>query len=213
MASESAAETFSSVYRDNHWGRRWGKKFCSGQGSYEEPIVGPYVQSVRGFLSEFSQPPRIVDLGCGDFHVGSRIREACAHYVACDVVPELIEHNRKAFARLQVEFACLNIVDDPLPRGEVVFIRQVLQHLANAQIACVLPKLAQYRFVVITEHLPGDPAFSPNRDHQFGSGTRVTRNSGVVLTAPPFNFKATSERLLCSVQYGKDVIKTIAYGV
>jgi SAM-dependent methyltransferase len=212
-AGKSAAEIFSTVYRDNLWGRRRGQKFCSGPGSYDEAVVGPYVKSVREFLAGLPRPPRVVDLGCGDFQVGRQLRDACSDYIACDVVPDLIQHNRKSFARLQVDFRCLNIIDDELPEGEVVFLRQVLQHLSNEQIARVLPKLRRYRFAVITEHLPGDAAFAPNLDHQFGSGIRVTRNSGVVLTAPPFNFKVASETHLLSVGSGAGVITSISYGL
>lgn len=204
---------FSRVYRDNHWGRRWGRKFFSGPGSHDPQLIEPYTQSVQDFLREFPRPPDVVDLGCGDFHIGSQLRNQCGRYVACDVVPELIRHNAAAFARRQVEFVCLNIIDDPLPAGEVVFIRQVLQHLSNAQIGRVLPKLRQYRFLVITEHLPAAEAFTANLDHQFGSGIRVTHDSGVVLTAPPFNLEVASERELCRVQLGGGAIKTIAYGL
>jgi hypothetical protein len=89
----------------------------------------------------------------------------------------------------------------------------VLQHLSNAQITRVLSKLRQYCFLVVTEHLPADAAFVPNLDHPFGSGIRVSRGSGVVLTAPPFDLNAPSQRELCRVQHGGSVIKTIAYGL
>jgi hypothetical protein len=212
-ADKSAGEIFTTIYRNNHWGRRWRQKFCSGPGSYEEAVVVPYVESVREFLTGLPRAPHVVDLGCGDFRVGRRLREVCSDYVACDVVPDLIQHNRKAFARLRVDFRCLNIIEDELPAGEVVFLRQVLQHLSNEQIARVLPKLSRYRFAIITEHLPGDPAFVPNLDHRCGSGIRVTRNSGVVLTAPPFNFKVASQRHLRSVRSGAGVITSISYGL
>lgn len=210
-ASEGPAEVFSRVYRNSHWGRSWGRKFFSGPGSHDPEVVDPYIRSVRDFLAEFPRPPDVVDLGCGDFHLGSQLRNLCGKYVACDVVPELVRHNARAFAQLQVEFACLDIVEDALPGGEVVFLRQVLQHLSNQQIAKVLAKLQQYRFLVLTEHLPADPGFEPNLDHDFGSGIRVTRNSGVVLTAPPFNLRIAMERQLCGVQYGGGLIKTLAY--
>jgi hypothetical protein len=213
LAGESAADVFSRVYRNNHWGRRWGRKFFSGPGSHDQQVIEPYVRAVTDFLAQMPGRPKVVDLGCGDFQVGSRLRPVCGDYVACDVVPELIGHNRKAFARLQVEFVCLNIIEDALPEGEVAFLRQVLQHLSNAQIASVVPKLARYDFVVVTEHLPVSPEFQPNLDHQFGSGIRVTRNSGVVLTAPPFNLKVATARRLCSVPHGGGVIETVVYGM
>jgi len=210
-ADDDPATIFSRVYQENHWGRRWGRKFFSGPGSHDARVIDPYIQSLKQFLGEFPQLPDVVDLGCGDFHVGRRIRSSCQRYVACDVVPELIRHNATAFARQRVEFLCINIIDDPLPAGEVAFVRQVLQHLTNSQIAQVIPKLQQYRCLVITEHLPSDPDFIPNLDHRYGSGIRVTRGSGVVLTAPPFNLKACRELELCRIQCTDGVIRTNAY--
>jgi len=38
----------------------------------------------------------------------------------------------------------LNAVADSLPPGDVVILKQVLQHLRNADIAAIVEKLAQY---------------------------------------------------------------------
>lgn len=210
FASAPAAEVFETVYRDRIWGGESSDGFCSGEGSSDPRIVTPYVAAVSAFLKSLPVRPRAVDLGCGDFNVGSQLREHCAEYVACDIVASLIERNRERFADRNVEFRAVDIARDPLPPGDVVFIRQVLQHMSNAQIAAVVPKLAQYRWAVITEHLPDDPGFVPNLDKLPGPGIRVPHGSGVVLTAPPFNFRA-SERELCLVQWSIGRIRTLVY--
>lgn len=131
------------------------------------------------------------------------------------MVPALIERNKKKFAAAQVDFRCLNIIDDDLPPGDIVFLRQVLQHLSNAQIARVVPKLSRYKFLILTEHLPATPSFPPNRDKPTGGGTRLPQNSGVVLTAPPFLLKPKSESILCttpeSIANSPGLITTILY--
>jgi hypothetical protein len=48
-----------------------------------------------------------------------------------------------------------------LPDGDIVFLRQVLQHLNNSQISRVVQKLYRYKFLVLTEHVPANPAFTP----------------------------------------------------
>jgi hypothetical protein len=205
----STAEVFSSVYRHNRWGRNGGQRFFSGPGSHDPDIVEPYVAAVCTFLDGFAMPPQVTDLGCGDFNVGSRIRSRCGAYTACDIVPELIRHNTQRFAALNVDFRCVNIIDDAPPPGEVAFLRQVLQHLSNAQISRVVPKLTGYRHLVLTEHLPDAEEFTPNLDHEAGSGIRVARGSGVVLTAPPFNFAPRAQQELCRVRkYGGWVVTT-----
>ena len=93
----------------------------------------------------------------------------------------------------------------------MVLIRQVLQHLSNAQVAKILPKLTQYRFAVITEHLPGFGGFKPNIDKETGADHRVSFGSGLVLTDPPFNLTAKSSKILCEVEEFGGIIRTIAF--
>jgi SAM-dependent methyltransferase len=192
-------QIFSALYQEKRWEVESPDDFSSGSGSRVDTVVFPYVNAVRKFLASQPTPPSVVDLGCGDFQVGAQLRPYCARYIACDVVPALIERNKKKFAAAQVEFRCLNIIDDDLPPGDIVFLRQVLQHLNNAQIARIVPKLSRYKFLILTEHLPAAPNFSPNRDKPAGGGTRLPQKSGVVLTAPPFLLKPKSESILCTI--------------
>src|SRR5271165_51784 len=156
------AEVFGAIYRKKMWGRTGKSDYCSGQGSHYQYIVGPYVESVRRFLSEFANAPNVVDLGCGDFNVGSQLRDCCAQFVATDVVPELIGRNARVFAHLKVRFSCVDIITDELPTGDVAFLRQVAQHLNNAQISEIISKLYRYPWVVVSEHLPSVDGFAAN---------------------------------------------------
>jgi len=192
-------EIFSAIYRERRWEAESNDDFSSGSGSRIETVISSYVDAVGNFLAAQPAPPSVVDLGCGDFHVGQQLRPYCGRYIACDVVPALIERNKNKFAAAQVDFRCLNIIDDELPSGDIVFLRQVLQHLSNAQIARVAPKLSRHKFLILTEHLPATPNFPPNRDKPTGSGTRLPQNSGVVLTAPPFLLRAKSASILCAI--------------
>lgn len=209
-----AQQIFSRIYESGAWGRSGDRAqpFFSGSGSHDEAIVAPYVEAVRAFLATFERKPDVVDLGCGDFSVGARLRPCCGAYTACDIVPQLIEFNRTRFAALDVDFRTVDLIADPLPAGDVVFVRQVLQHLSNAQIAQAIPKIrAAYRFLVLTEHLPGLPDFVPNLDKQPGIGVRTGAGSGVVLTRPPFDLAPVDERVLCEVTEFGGVIRTTLY--
>ena len=147
----------------------------------------------------------MVDLGCGDFNVGSKYQEFCGNYVACDVVPSLIDFNKEKYKTSNVDFRVLDLAEDDLPKADVVFIRQVLQHLSNRHIQNAIPKIASsYKFLVLTEHLPDSNTFIPNRDKPAGPGVRPALNSGLVLTKPPFNLKVKSERVLCEVPEDSD---------
>jgi len=212
FARMAPSEVFTHVYSKRMWGTGPDERdYCSGEGSRNEAMVGPYVAAVREFLAGFSAKPDVVDLGCGDFHVGKQLRDACGSYTACDVVADLIERNERTYRSLDVDFRTVDVVSDELPRGQVAFLRQVLQHLSNAQIALIVPKLYQYRWLVLTEHLPEALSFQPNRDKPIGPGVRVRDGSGVVLTASPFHLKSNGRTSLCSVQGAPGVIVTMAY--
>ena len=129
----------------------------------------------------------------------------------CVWKPELQAHNRGHFKFSNVDFLCLNIVEDDLPDGDVIFLRQVLQHLSNQHIQKVLDKCRKYSFWVVTEHLPADKNFKPNADINAGCGIRLLFNSGVDLMKPPFNVDAPIVRVLCEVPADNGVIRTTLF--
>jgi hypothetical protein len=210
-AGASNEQIFSSIYHSDYWGNAPDADFTSGGGSQEARIVEPYVAAIQEFLTTFAEPPDAVDLGCGDFGVGRRIRPRCAGYVACDVVPDVVARNRLLHAALEVDFRQLDMAAAPLPTGRVVFIRQVLQHLANADIARVVAKLPQFEYVVITEHLPADPGFVPNLDMPTGPHIRLGLGSGIDVAQPPFDLAFVEKSVICTVELGEAIIRTTAY--
>lgn len=180
-AGASNRDIFSAVYANSDWGTTDGGGLSSGDGSRRPQLADPYVAVVSGFLRSLPQPVTVVDLGCGDFSVGARIRLCAAEYIACDVVPSLIEADRASLDNLDVDFRCIDIAQDPLPDGNVAIVRQVLQHLCNADIVRVARKLEAYPHVVVTEHISPRRVRTESR-HAVGSaraaGRRLRGRSG-----------------------------------
>lgn len=195
-------DAMAQVYEMNLWGRG-ESDFYSGEGSHCAEIVDPYVAVLKSFLSTFKISPVVCDLGCGDFNVGNQLTKYTSKYIAVDIVPDLIAHNKKKFKKENLEFYCLDIATDDLPMADCAIVRQVLQHLSNAEVKRVVSKLADYKYVVLTEHVPeGD--FVPNVDIISGQGTRLKKQSGIDLLAPPFNFNVKEEKELLSIVSGND---------
>jgi hypothetical protein len=186
----SVQDAFAEIYKSQSWGKREGAVYCSGEGSSREDLIGPYCAEVENFIHSH-QIQELVDLGCGDFNVGLRLRGHVRKYTGVDIVPDLIDYNRKKFGDSEVKFECLNIIDDDLPKADLCLVRQVLQHLSNAQIERILPKLGAYQFIIVTEHVYRGAGFKPNLDKPQGPGTRIPKHSGVYLDAPPFDKAAT----------------------
>ncbi len=148
-------QVFSEIYRQGKWGGG-ESQFNSGAGSSTRSIVGPYVDAVTRYLASLPEGRRrVVDLGCGDFSVGAQITPFCSSYVGVDVVPELIQHNKASFPDANVEFLCADIIDGEVPPGDICLVRQVFQHLSNAQIAKVLCKARRLSGGVHHGTLPG----------------------------------------------------------
>ena len=187
-------KAMEQVYDLNLWGAGVSG-FYSGEGSHHPEMVVPYVEAVTAFLSSFEKPLAVCDLGCGDFNIGSKLVPYAQRYTGVDIVAALIEHNKATFKNERLSFNCLDIATEALPKGDCVILRQVLQHLSNSEIASVVNKMASFKYVILTEHLP-DGDFTPNQDIISGQGTRLKKKSGVQLLMPPFNMKVMEEREL-----------------
>lgn len=206
-------DAMQQVYTQKLWGGHQ-VDFYSGEGSHLTYLVQPYVDVVTAFLTSFDQPLVVSDLGCGDFNVGVELVKHSKKYVAVDIVANLIDRNKTKFHAENLEFHCLDIAADELPVGDCVLLRQVLQHLSNAEVLCIVSKLYQFKYVIVTEHIPeGD--FIPNKDIISGQGIRLKMQSGVDLLAAPFNLKVKAERQLLSIllKDGKGMVRTTLYEV
>jgi len=200
------------VYENKLWGGGEEYDFYSGEGSHNPEIVKPYVSAITSFLKSFDDLLTVCDLGCGDFNIGNELVVYTKKYVAVDIVEDLIARNKDNFKQDNLEFYSLDIAVDDLPSGNCAIIRQVLQHISNAEIQQVLHKLADFKYVILTEHLPeGD--FIPNKDIISGQGIRLKKGSGLNILAAPFNFQVTAEKVLLSVTLNdhKGVIVTTLY--
>ena len=205
-------EVFSKIYGQGVWGKKSGQNYYSGPGSHDQKLVVPYVESVKAFFIQLGFKPSVVDSGCGDFNVGKQLRDYCGDYIACDVVPELVVYNANKFGAMNVDFRCLDIIEDPLPKAEVIFIREVLQHFSNEVIAKVLAKLlGSCKYLVLTEDVPLQDQFIPNLVKPTGPSTRTQFGSGVVVEAAPFNLKFLSKHVICELQRENSRICTTVF--
>ena len=150
----------------------------------------------------------VIDLGCGDFNIGRQLTDLCSTYHGCDIVEPLIEHNIRKFSQDGVAFSCIDATTQKLPQGDVLIVRQVLQHLSNAAIQKVVTQFTDFVHVILTEHIP-DGDFVANIDKPSGPDSRLRLGSGVDITAPPFSLKPVSQQVLSGVRDRNDIPGTI----
>ena len=141
------SHAFEVIYAQKGWGVDEQGRASSGAGSTME-----FTRLYRVFLQDFLAAHGIrsvVDAGCGDWQFSRAIDWKGIDYLGVDIVPSLIDENRRTYAAPGVRFAVADIVRDELPPADLLIVKDVLQHLPDADITRFLARLARYRHVLI----------------------------------------------------------------
>ncbi len=190
----SNKEFFDHIYKTHMWGGQSG--FYSGTGSHDEKIILPYIELLKHLIVD-NRIERIVEIGCGDFNVMGQVlgylwaKGYPCDYAGIDVVPDLVSYNESVFSRPGVHFSCADASqpETELPDGDLLIIRQVLQHLPNEDIAQILEKAKKYHYLLITEHIYEGDDVQYNIDQPVNFDTRLPKHSGVYLEQSPYNMQ------------------------
>lgn len=67
----SIEQVFETIYQNGVWGKGDEGFSTSGGGSHNESIVSPYINAIKKLTNDYTLNSA-VDLGCGDFAVGSK---------------------------------------------------------------------------------------------------------------------------------------------
>ena len=116
----SNAEIFSKTYKNKLWDLNSKIEYSSGPGSHDKEIVDPYVNQIVKFFKK-NNNLIVVDLGCSDFNIGSKIFKYSKNYIAIDVVNGLIDYNKKNYVSRNLKFKTIDAVYDEIPSGETAF--------------------------------------------------------------------------------------------
>jgi len=126
-------EAFTRHYRENGWGD-------------PESVSGPGSTLARTAALRQELPPlfrelgvrSVLDAGCGDFNWFSALDVTLDRYVGTEVVRELAAQNEKRHGSPTRRFLALDVTRDHLPAMDLIFCRDCLVHLKNAQIEAAL---------------------------------------------------------------------------
>lgn len=144
---ESRQLIFEHIYRKHEW----GGSSRSGPGSDPEHTVA-YVQFVNKWLEARENIRHIVELGCGDWATSRLLHFGPTRiYLGTDIVSGVIESNRDRYGAANITFQCCDFLDEELPGGDLLLVKDVLQHLSNAGVIRFLTNvLPRYRYAIIT---------------------------------------------------------------
>jgi hypothetical protein len=105
-----------------------GEMYLSGAGSTEK--VTEFTREIISFVVSHYGITSMLDAPCGDFKwmpLALKKLPPNFTYIGVDIVPELIEESRKNYPHLT--FKVIDFVKDPLPKCDLIFCRDALQHL------------------------------------------------------------------------------------
>lgn len=125
LEGKAADEVFAEIWSGNKWG---GTDSVSGRGSDLEQTrvvreTLPMVFAQYGVKS-------MLDVPCGDFHWMRHVDLTGVAYTGGDIVEALVERNAAQYGAGNVSFRKLNLLEDELPKVDLVFCRDCLVHLS-----------------------------------------------------------------------------------
>lgn len=190
LAGRDPAAVFSDYYRSNKWGDEESR---SGKGSNLE-ATAELRKTLPAFVAELDVNS-FLDLPCGDYFWMARTDLGVARYTGGDIVPDLIEANRAAYAGDGVDFAVIDLIKGPLPQHDLVFVRDCLVHLSTEHVKSALANVkASGSDWLLTTTYPG---IGTNEEISTGQWRAID------LEAPPFNLPAPVKLL----EEGQDHVK------
>lgn len=130
-------EVFSKIYKSNHWK---SSESISGAGS-EIKQTETLISNLNRLLNDYSIKS-VLDLPCGDFRWMQKVDLANVDYIGADIVEDLIKSNVQRYKESpKLTFKVLNLITDPLPKCDLIIVRDCLVHLSYADIAKALQNI------------------------------------------------------------------------
>lgn len=152
--AQDAGQIFGHIYREDHWD--------GGSGVGSAPDATEAYRAILGEILPAADIRSVVDVGCGDWQLGSLVDWSPVDYLGLDVVPAVVERNKAEFGRPGVRFELGDARRVAPPVADLLLAKDVLQHWPNADAAAFLDaNLRRYRYCLITndmasKHWDGD---------------------------------------------------------
>jgi hypothetical protein len=136
-----AKETFTEIYNGNHWD---SSESSSGSGS-EINQTKSLIKDLDKLITDMNFLS-ILDLPCGDFNWMQKVNLSKIDYIGADIVDELVMSNTRLFKeKKNIQFKTINLITDPLPKSDLIIVRDCLVHLSFKDIKKVIKNIKSSR--------------------------------------------------------------------
>lgn len=135
-------ETFARIYASGDW------TLVDDDGAVSRSGLGSNLEQTEALRSELPAllaelgAESVLDIPCGDLFWMSRIDLGVDRYIGADIVADVIRANEATYGGGRT-FRVLDLRRDDLPRVDVIFSRDCLVHLSNAEVALCLRNIVR----------------------------------------------------------------------
>ena len=145
--NKNLKDKFSKIYFQNIFG---GKDSRSGGGSNMEQTL-EIRNKLPKLIKEFGIKS-FIDAPCGDFFWMRETKLGVKRYIGIDIVESLIQSNQYKFGDSVNSFVCMNLIDENVPKADLVFCRDCLVHLTYEDIQKVILnfKISGAKYILTT---------------------------------------------------------------
>jgi 2-polyprenyl-3-methyl-5-hydroxy-6-metoxy-1,4-benzoquinol methylase len=178
-------EAFDQLYRDKLLGNY---ETVSGGGA----TLANSSRMRRG-LGEFLSwnINTVLDIGCGDFNWQQTMALDHLRWLAVDIVPEMLEENRRRHQHQNLSFARLDIVTTVPPAHDLVICRDLFTHFNHADTKAALRhiRLSGSQLLAATSYYPhiGHQKMRASYEKSMNSNASSGYWRPVQLQLPPYH--------------------------
>ena len=166
---------FDRIYFKNLW---YSKESISGKGSEMDSVKNILTKLPKLFSN--LDIVTILDAPCGDYSWMNKMNYHFKNYIGIDIVEDLSNENNKKYTNNNVNFKCLNIISDNLPKADIILCRDCFIHLSFDDILKTIQnfKNSNSKYLLTTTYKN-----LKNNINIYNGGFRK-----INLELPPFNF-------------------------
>ena len=120
---------FTAIFSENYWGSDESR---SGRGSTLDKTI--IIREKLPILWRQFEIKSFLDIPCGDYNWMNKVNKGNIIYIGGDIVSEMIQQNSNKHGKENVSFEILDITKDILPKVDMIFCRECLQHLSYENV-------------------------------------------------------------------------------
>lgn len=177
FVGKPAHDVFNEIHKTNFWG---ADETVSGSGSRMETTA--QIRRELPALIDTYGIKSILDIPCGDFAWMKHVEMGGVEYIGADIVADLVATNQKLYGSSTKTFKVLNLLEDPLPKVDLIFCRDCLIHFSNEDVWKALRNLSRSgsKYLLTTNY----SEYAYNKEMVTGDFRRLN------LLKPPFRLPA-----------------------